>query len=160
MWKEIEPKNNKPIVSRIIHCLLQMASTTFHGTIKSVFFGAAANDQQVTSWLVMLGAIFTIGQLMITLIRSRPAPYGRYTSKAPNYLTCNSTNASHSLSNSFSFFKAGCYINAKLAWIIQESPAFVVPSIFLSESWTDVNVTTKILVGLFILHYFQRYVFF
>ena len=51
---------------------------------------------------------------------------------------------------------SGCPLNAKLAWIFQESPALFIPAILLIESWNTTNVTTKLLIGIFILHYFQR----
>ena len=51
---------------------------------------------------------------------------------------------------------SGCPVNAKLAWIFQESPALFIPAILLIESWNTTNVTTKPLIGIFILHYFER----
>ena len=56
----------------------------------------------------------------------------------------------------FSFFK-GFPINAKLAWIVQECPAFFVPAILLFEAWDNTNISTRILIAMFMVHYFQRY---
>lgn len=51
---------------------------------------------------------------------------------------------------------AGCQINAKVAWIFQECPAFFVPAYLLFETFATINLSTKILIGCFMLHYFQR----
>ena len=51
----------------------------------------------------------------------------------------------------------GCQINSKVAWIVQECPAFFVSAVLLFEAWASTNTSTKILVGMFMLHYFQRY---
>ena len=48
-------------------------------------------------------------------------------------------------------------MNAKVAWIVQEMPAFILPSIFLWEARTAINVTQHILLGMFMIHYFNRY---
>uniref|UniRef100_T1JHU5 3-oxo-5alpha-steroid 4-dehydrogenase (NADP(+)) n=1 Tax=Strigamia maritima TaxID=126957 RepID=T1JHU5_STRMM len=65
-----------------------------------------------------------------------PAPYGRYSSTS-----------------------IGFRINGRLSWIIQEIPSFAVP--FLVYVYTDrvmlaVSYPNKILLSLFLLHYFQR----
>ena len=44
-----------------------------------------------------------------------------------------------------------------MAWIVQECPAFFVSATLLFEAWASTNTSSKILVGMFILHYFQRY---
>lgn len=105
---------------------------SFHEILK---FGCKMGDTEITNNLVLIGLIFTILQLIISL--KIPAPYGRYNSIGPKFLTF-------------------CPINAKLAWIIQELPGFLIPTLFLYESWTNLNSSTKILLICFILHYFNR----
>ena len=61
------------------------------------------------------------------------------------------------ISNHLFYFNTVCPINPKLAWIIQELPGFLIPTLFLYESWTNLNLSTKILLICFILHYFNRY---
>merc|ERR1712212_618399 len=48
-----------------------------------------------------------------------------------------------------------CPVNAKLSWIIQESPAFFIPMYYLL---TNGNIPTRnvILLLMMIIHYFQR----
>ena len=49
-------------------------------------------------------------------------------------------------------------LNAKLAWFVQESPAFIIPCLLLAEKWEQTGITEKILLIMFLIHYFQRYV--
>jgi hypothetical protein len=49
-------------------------------------------------------------------------------------------------------------IPAKLAWFIQEFPSFAIPCYLLYYYWQSVTITKLIIVGLFLIHYFQRYV--
>jgi len=107
---------------------------SFHEVVKNSIFGSIS-DSNVTSTLVWGGFIFTICQFLITFIQ--PAPYGRYTNSSPSFLTW-------------------CQINSKVAWIVQECPAFFVSAILLFEAWASTNTSTKVLVGMFMLHYFQR----
>jgi len=52
---------------------------------------------------------------------------------------------------------AGFKIGARLGWIIQELPSFLVAAGFLYEKWPhDVNWTQTLLIGMFTLHYFNR----
>ncbi|XP_062578457.1 3-oxo-5-alpha-steroid 4-dehydrogenase 1-like isoform X1 [Saccostrea cucullata] len=52
----------------------------------------------------------------------------------------------------------GVDVNAKLAWFVQEIPAFLVPVllIYCVEGPKITHIPNKILLGLFLLHYFQR----
>ena len=63
------------------------------------------------------------------------APYGRYSSSS---------------------FGPG--IPANLAWCIQESPSFIIPLLMIlkAPSPAYVSITNQILMGLFMMHYFQR----
>merc|ERR1719204_1974119 len=47
-------------------------------------------------------------------------------------------------------------ISAKLGWIVQEIPAFIVPSYFLYEKFDVCTLTQINLLGMFILHYANR----
>lgn len=49
-------------------------------------------------------------------------------------------------------------LNAKLAWIIQELPAFVIPVLLLLEARSSINVAQLVISGMFLIHYFNRYV--
>lgn len=72
-----------------------------------------------------------------------PAPYGRYAEGAARLF--------------------GPGVPVRLAWLLQESPAFLVPIsllLFISEGTSillpDVTAPNKVLLGLFLLHYFHR----
>ena len=56
---------------------------SFHEILK---FGCKMGDTEITNNLVLIGLIFTILQLIISL--KIPAPYGRYNSIGPKFLTC------------------------------------------------------------------------
>lgn len=107
----------------------------FHQALSGLIFASTASNESISQTLVLGGWAFTIVQFVISLVL--PAPYGRYTEASPKYLSFGQ-------------------INSKLAWVLQESPALLVPSILLYESWNMSNLSQKILVGAFILHYFQR----
>ena len=47
-------------------------------------------------------------------------------------------------------------LNAKCAWIIQEIPAFMIAAIFYWEAKDDVNIVQTIVLGMFLIHYFNR----
>jgi hypothetical protein len=59
---------------------------SFHEGAKHFIFGSITSNPDVTSGLVLAGAIFTVCQFVISLVQ--PAPYGRYTNTSPGYLTC------------------------------------------------------------------------
>ena len=40
---------------------------------------------------------------------------------------------------------------------MQESPAFIIPCLLLAEKWEQTGITEKILLIMFLIHYFQRY---
>jgi len=47
-------------------------------------------------------------------------------------------------------------IPGRLAWFIQESPCFIIPSYLLYQNWTSVSITKFLLMAFFLIHYFQR----
>lgn len=51
-------------------------------------------------------------------------------------------------------------ISARLAWFIQELPSFVVPCYLLYYHQSSLSTVNVVIVGLFLIHYFQRYVTF
>jgi hypothetical protein len=81
-------------------------------------------------WLWFTSSAFVFFLEIILGIR---APYGRY----------NTNNGG---------------ISARLAWFIQELPSFMIPSYLLYYHWSSVTITKFIIIGLFLIHYFQRYV--
>jgi len=92
------------------------------------------NDQIFVTYICpcfwFIGSIFVFFFEIILGIR---APYGRYNTKNSG-------------------------IPARLAWFIQEVPCFIIPSYLLYYHWSSVSITNFIIVGLFLIHYFQRYV--
>ncbi|MCL4150983.1 UNVERIFIED_CONTAM: hypothetical protein GTU68_028132 [Idotea baltica] len=71
-----------------------------------------------------------------TFLMPFPAPYGRYGAKW-----------------------AGFGVPAKLAWLIQEIPSFVVPlilALYGSRNESFRSLSNQLCVGMFMLHYFQR----
>lgn len=52
----------------------------------------------------------------------------------------------------------GCTMNANLAWFFQEIPSFAVPVLFIvfTNKWKLISVCSKVVMGCFLLHYFQR----
>lgn len=69
------------------------------------------------------------------VLRILDAPYGRYS--RPGY---------------------GLFVNAKVAWVIQELPAFAVPVMLMwFYDFPQMSKTpNRIMLACFILHYFQR----
>ena len=59
---------------------------SFHEGVKHFIFGSITSNPDVTSGLVLAGAISTVCQFVISLVQ--PAPYGRYANTSPGYLTC------------------------------------------------------------------------
>lgn len=49
-------------------------------------------------------------------------------------------------------------VPVRLAWFIQELPCFTIPCYLLYYHWSSISLTKFIIVGLFLIHYFQRYV--
>lgn len=92
------------------------------------------NDQNLVSYvfpyLWLINAVFVI---FFEIILDIKAPYGRY----------NTNNSG---------------VPCRLAWFVQELPCFVIPSYLLYYYWPSISITKFIIVGLFLIHYFQRYV--
>lgn len=87
------------------------------------------------------GAMFLVGIIVYLVLQYLTANYGRY-----SYYS--------------NIFKFG--INARLAWFSQEVPSFGIPVAFIwieHQKIGHFNFTKLALVGLFILHYWQRQVY-
>lgn len=92
------------------------------------------NDRIFVSYICpCLWFISSAFVIILEVILGIRAPYGRY----------NTTNKG---------------IPVRLAWLIQELPCFIIPSYLLYYYWSSVTITKFIIVGLFLIHYFQRYV--
>jgi len=86
-------------------------------------------------WIWMAQSILSFLALVFVI----DAPYGRHAEKASS--------------------KAwGPSLNAKLAWVLMESPALVVPLViaYLFPAPCLAGMSNKILLGLFVFHYFNR----
>ncbi|KAK7069264.1 3-oxo-5-alpha-steroid 4-dehydrogenase 1 [Halocaridina rubra] len=68
----------------------------------------------------------------------KKAPYGR-----------------HAVNNKMSW---GFEVPVKLAWLLQECPSFVIPVLLVKYTTSKVydGITNQLLMGMFIMHYFQR----
>eukprot|EP00794_Sanderia_malayensis_P020089 gene20089-22059_t len=111
-----------------------------HSAIKThfgLFFSSRdAGLEHKTIDLLSL-AMFILGAFFAIVLTFMKACYGRYAQ------------------SSFPLFN--WKINAKLAWFSQEVPAFGIPVAFLLiDNQNPLSLTKLALVGLFILHYWQR----
>lgn len=92
------------------------------------------NDQIFVTYICpsfwFINSIFVLFFEIILGIR---APYGRYNTKNTG-------------------------IPVRLAWFIQELPCFIIPCYLLYNHWSSVTMTKFIIIGFFLIHYFQRYV--
>lgn len=87
-----------------------------------------------TNSILLVAVLVTI----VTFIKLcfKPAPYGKFTPEHGQ------------------FFSAK--INSKLAWLIQECPAFLIPFHILILKWSILSAISKLGLSLFCIHYFQR----
>ena len=94
-------------------------------------------EAQVINLLCFL--MFLVGITVFIILSFIPAVYGRYAGPK-------------------SLFGFG--VNAKLAWFLQESPSFLVPTSLCLLDYIreqEMSPVKFFLSGLFILHYWQRY---
>uniref|UniRef100_A0A2P2HWW1 3-oxo-5alpha-steroid 4-dehydrogenase (NADP(+)) n=2 Tax=Hirondellea gigas TaxID=1518452 RepID=A0A2P2HWW1_9CRUS len=93
-------------------------------------FGAQ-NDMELVHRMTLGILIYAVAVLLLP----RAAPYGRHSNR------------------SFGFG-----VPARLAWLLQESPAFIVPFLLVVTASRPAygSITNQICLGLFIMHYFQR----
>lgn len=91
------------------------------------------DDRELVNRISIFFHIFAVITFVVLFII--PAPYGRYSSRV-----------------------WGCLIHCKVAWFIQESPCLWLPTcLFLFTDTPQLKEwPNRILVGLFLLHYFQR----
>ncbi|CAF0744873.1 unnamed protein product [Rotaria sordida] len=90
------------------------------------------NDQNFVCYVLpYLWFINSFIVIFCELVLNIKAPYGRY----------NTNNSG---------------VPARLAWFIQELPSFMIPCYLLYYHWSSVSITKFIIVGLFLIHYFQR----
>ncbi|XP_033127754.1 3-oxo-5-alpha-steroid 4-dehydrogenase 1-like [Anneissia japonica] len=99
----------------------------------SFLSGQSVAEEQLIFWMAVVMAFLAI--FAVFLLQFKKATYGRYSDPAH-----------------------GKTINVKVAWVLQESPAVLIPLTLLLftdsvQTKTTVNI---ILCGLFILHYMQR----
>jgi len=110
-------------------------STLLRGTMWEFVYKAfgSAQDDNLCTWMSTVGLVYTAVVGAYSLFW--PAPYGRYAT--PTF---------------------GPTVNAKIAWIVQESPAFVVPVILMITTANSqlTKFTNVCAMSLFLLHYFQR----
>uniref|UniRef100_H2YSM1 3-oxo-5-alpha-steroid 4-dehydrogenase n=1 Tax=Ciona savignyi TaxID=51511 RepID=H2YSM1_CIOSA len=102
------------------------------GKFYDVLIGSKDQKQQID---LMAGILIGISPIIhLILVSGINAPYGRYTSSA-----------------------WGVQINGKLAWFMQELPSFVIPVyIYLTSDTASLSTPARTLLGLFLLHYFNR----
>ena len=116
----------------------------YHQKIIHFVFGENMTNHDIAYFLIKLGWGYTLLFVAAAFVRKlfgaqSAAPYGKFADS--RHLTA-------------------LKVNAKLAWILQEIPALILPSIFCWEARDALNVTQKILLGMFIIHYLQRSVVF
>ena len=87
-----------------------------------------------TLFVIYIATVITL--LTVLYLCFSPAPYGKFTPA----------------SGVFSSFK----INSKLAWMLQECPAFFIPFHVIVLRWSTLSPMSILGLGLFSLHYFNR----
>lgn len=93
---------------------------------------STTNDER--EMLVWMSYLMIAASLIVAvLLKFIAAPYGRY-------------------SPSFSHYT----LSARLAWLIQESPAVVIPILVWGYASSSPNFMNKIFLGLFLIHYIHR----
>ncbi|XP_055353354.1 3-oxo-5-alpha-steroid 4-dehydrogenase 1-like [Paramacrobiotus metropolitanus] len=96
------------------------------------------SDAEKPTLDAMALVMIAVGLVTYVALQLLPAPYGRYSS--PSY---------------------GLLVPARIAWVVQECPAFFVPLyVWLYMDNGAPALANKILAGLFMLHYFQRTFFY
>jgi hypothetical protein len=99
---------------------------------KSQMLEYILNDRLVVTYIIPYFWLICSPVVLISeIILGYRAPYGRY----------NTSNNG---------------IPARLAWFIQELPSFTIPCYLLYYHWSSVTITKFIIVGLYLIHYFQR----
>ena len=147
-----------------------LTNYNFHNMIRNFVFGETYTDKDVVSLLVKIGWGYTICFVLWAILGKvlgvkSVAPYGKFVDTSIltgikqwffidiilNHL---STIESFMDISFIQVFR----LNAKLAWIIQELPAFVIPVLLLLEASSSVNLAQLVISGMFLIHYFNRYV--
>ena len=128
-----------------------------HDAILEALFGPTFSNDEVGLFLVRIGWIYTFSVSIIVMWMA--APYGKH--MGDGILSCKSKCYSIQILNQKQVTRdpstsSGGKINAKLGWIVQEIPAFIVPSYFLYEKFDVCTLTQINLLGMFILHYANR----
>jgi len=114
-----------------------LISTVFEGSYS--LFGVE-DDRSLVMRMSQIGLIYTILTGLYGLLKA--APYGK-----------------HSTNNTgISSWIFGPPVNAKIAWVIQESPSWIVPAILMHQSKCIHfgNTPNLILTVVFMAHYIQR----
>ena len=144
----------------------------YHNMIKNTIFGENVTDQDVTSILSKIGWVYTFLFVLNSALgkflgAKAVAPYGKF-ADSYSYLTGINSNVNYSIHiANFPFkvpkiyliellFFPALRLNAKLAWIIQEMPAFVISILLLWEAKSSINLTQFLILGMFLIHYFNR----
>ena len=143
----------------------------YHNMIKNTIFGENVTDQDVTSILSKIGWVYTFLFVLNSALgkflgAKAVAPYGKF-ADSYSYLTgmknskvdiifraC--SDCVHSFLLIELLFFPALRLNAKLAWIIQEMPAFVISILLLWEAKSSINLTQFLILGMFLIHYFNR----
>jgi len=108
--------------------------SSFHSWVCETLIGSA-DPEQVTARLTTAYIAFIHLQLLTVVM---PANYGRYADvKSALTLT-------------------GVRFSTRWSWVIQESPAFLVPLAIVIESWSTLTFAKSILLAAFMMHYFNR----
>jgi len=108
-----------------------ISSETLSHAATFIFGGASEN---VVNWLAY-AMFITAFSTFLSLVFVVSAPYGRYFQEGKAY---------------------GKLINGKIAWFIQEFPAFLIPVVGLAYHYSELPLANKIILALFITHYIHR----
>ncbi|XP_072017269.1 3-oxo-5-alpha-steroid 4-dehydrogenase 1-like isoform X2 [Amphiura filiformis] len=92
------------------------------------------HEEKVITYMAY-AMIFGAVTCLYLLITGKPAAYGRYANT-----------------------KRGIFINSNFAWFVQDLPSFAVPvwCVFYTDAALLSNIANNVLIGMMILHYFQR----
>lgn len=89
------------------------------------------NDAEIVVWMSYLMIAAALSTLV--MLKFQVAGYGRYSPPFSRYA-----------------------LNARLSWLIQESPSALVPILVWGYGSSNQNFVNKILLVLFLIHYFHR----
>ena len=130
--------------------------SSFHSWVCETLIGSA-DPEQVTARLTTAYIAFIHLQLLTVVM---PANYGRYADVKSALTLTGIRFSTRNVMMLQRYLTQGCnhlICFCRWSWVIQESPAFLVPLAIMIESWSTLTFAKSILMAAFMIHYFNRY---